>query len=336
MTTENKPNLGWVQDDRDIEARERLAAPSPTDDRIALDRLADHIADNWPDKKYGLEEICQRLHAMWPQSFMPAAEPSPTVAGLTDEQIHQLWLSTPNGETLREDVIIFARALLATTESNTSTAPVAWQRRVMDGDKPLSGWLHCEDWDVEAQREFGNEVRALGVISAPSDSAETRECTCGGGALAGSHSRTCPAFDESSIRYEPFGAAPAAMRAEGAVALTDDEIDRIHEEAAETLAESYGLHVQDARLDTRKQPTWRRAFARAILAAPAQGSDARDAARYRWLQARVFANRGSDGLAHFGFHSPKPVSNPMFGSVAQHFDEAIDAAMSREQPKGGE
>lgn len=41
------------------------------DDSIALDKLADYIADTWPDKKYGLEEICQRLHAMWPGEFIP-------------------------------------------------------------------------------------------------------------------------------------------------------------------------------------------------------------------------------------------------------------------------
>lgn len=53
------------------------AHPIPTgatgeeqDDSIALDKLADYIADNWPDKKYGLEEICQRLHAMWPGEFI--------------------------------------------------------------------------------------------------------------------------------------------------------------------------------------------------------------------------------------------------------------------------
>lgn len=40
------------------------------DDSIALDKLAHYIADNWPDKKYGLEEICQRLHAMWPGEFI--------------------------------------------------------------------------------------------------------------------------------------------------------------------------------------------------------------------------------------------------------------------------
>lgn len=41
------------------------------DDSIALDRLADYIADTWPmDKKYSLEEICQRLHVMWPGEFI--------------------------------------------------------------------------------------------------------------------------------------------------------------------------------------------------------------------------------------------------------------------------
>lgn len=45
--------------------------PTPEDDSIALDRLADYIADTWDmDKKYGLEEICQRLHAMWPGEFI--------------------------------------------------------------------------------------------------------------------------------------------------------------------------------------------------------------------------------------------------------------------------
>lgn len=42
------------------------------DDRIPLDRLADHISESWPDKKFGLDEICQRLNAMWPAEFMPS------------------------------------------------------------------------------------------------------------------------------------------------------------------------------------------------------------------------------------------------------------------------
>ncbi|NYT38918.1 hypothetical protein ERD78_18630 [Allopusillimonas soli] len=44
----------------------------PEDEKLNLDRLADYISDNWPDKKYSLEEIAQRLHATWPGAFMPA------------------------------------------------------------------------------------------------------------------------------------------------------------------------------------------------------------------------------------------------------------------------
>lgn len=52
--------------------KELATKAQPEDDSIALDRLADYIADTWPmDKKYGLEEICQRLHAMWPGEFIP-------------------------------------------------------------------------------------------------------------------------------------------------------------------------------------------------------------------------------------------------------------------------
>ncbi|CAO3886270.1 hypothetical protein [Achromobacter mucicolens] len=68
---ENEPMAIWA-------AEQRAAAPSAPgdaqdehDDSIALDRLADYIADTWPDKKYGLVEICQRLHAMWPGEFIP-------------------------------------------------------------------------------------------------------------------------------------------------------------------------------------------------------------------------------------------------------------------------
>ncbi|WP_286936175.1 hypothetical protein [Achromobacter sp. UBA4530] len=52
--------------------RAASAQDDAKDDSIALDKLADYIADNWPDKKYGLEEICQRLNATWPSAFMPA------------------------------------------------------------------------------------------------------------------------------------------------------------------------------------------------------------------------------------------------------------------------
>jgi hypothetical protein len=47
---------------------------------LSMDQLADHIADNWPDKTYDLEEICQRLLAMWPQSFF-AGHDQPALIG---------------------------------------------------------------------------------------------------------------------------------------------------------------------------------------------------------------------------------------------------------------
>lgn len=63
------------------------------DDSIELDRLADYIADTWPmDKKYGMEEICQRLHAMWPGEFMPAAkvDRSPEMQGTPVDETPKL------------------------------------------------------------------------------------------------------------------------------------------------------------------------------------------------------------------------------------------------------
>lgn len=76
----------------------RLSAPvdsqeHPEDDSIALDRLANYIADTWPmDKKYGIEEICQRLHAMWPGEFMPAAkvDRSPEMQGTPVDETPKL------------------------------------------------------------------------------------------------------------------------------------------------------------------------------------------------------------------------------------------------------
>lgn len=54
------------------------------EDSIALDKLADYIADNWPDKKYGLGEISQLLHATWPATFMPAAPGAPPATSQDD------------------------------------------------------------------------------------------------------------------------------------------------------------------------------------------------------------------------------------------------------------
>lgn len=56
----------------------------------------------------------------------------------------------------------------------------------------------------------------------------------------------------------------------------------------------------------------------------------KDAARYRWLQYRTAGLRDNEGRAYFSFPSMfglRPVSDIMRGSVAQHLDAAIDAAM---------
>ncbi|MGD1323551.1 hypothetical protein ACNHE5_01085 [Pandoraea pnomenusa] len=71
--------------------------------------------------------------------------------------------------------------------------------------------------------------------------------------------------------------------------------------------------------------------ARAALSA-----DGGEAGLYRWLRAKVYADRDRNGLAYFGLPLPEPVSNPMFGSVAQHFDEAIRAAIAANQARKGE
>ncbi|MFS2103629.1 hypothetical protein [Ralstonia sp. Ralssp135] len=56
-----------------------------------------------------------------------------------------------------------------------------------------------------------------------------------------------------------------------------------------------------------------------------------DAERYRYLQGSVCATRVAPARCEFFLQLPLPVKDPMRGSVAQHFDEAIDAA--REQEK---
>lgn len=76
--------------------------------------------------------------------------------------------------------------------------------------------------------------------------------------------------------------------------------------------------------------------AKAALAATPRAvsaGDALDAQRYRWLRARVSGHRSVNSArpATFAFPGPMaltPVADIMRGSVAQHLDAAIDAAMS--------
>lgn len=69
----------------------------------------------------------------------------------------------------------------------------------------------------------------------------------------------------------------------------------------------------------------------ATEACAAAARDRADAERYRWLQARVFADQGRRGRAYFGLPLPLPLGDPFKGSVAQHFDETIDASISNKQ-----
>lgn len=64
-------------------------------------------------------------------------------------------------------------------------------------------------------------------------------------------------------------------------------------------------------------------------AAPHQGADAlrEDAERYQYLRCRVYGVRSRAGVEEFGMPAVTPcVASIMKGSVAQHFDAAIDAA----------
>lgn len=74
--------------------------------------------------------------------------------------------------------------------------------------------------EAESERVYyGGQKEPQPVSFVPDE----RKCTCGGGALKGSHSRTCLAFDESMMTYDPFGLAsqsaePVALLAQKPVA----------------------------------------------------------------------------------------------------------------------
>jgi hypothetical protein len=60
----------------------------------------------------------------------------------------------------------------------------------------------------------------------------------------------------------------------------------------------------------------------------------RDAARYEWLRARVFGVRDKRGVEEFSVPPPRPtMATIMRGSVAQHFDAAIDGAIDAAMKK---
>ena len=60
-------------------------------------------------------------------------------------------------------------------------------------------------------------------------------------------------------------------------------------------------------------------------------ADSKDAERYRWLRRFTGAGRTTRGLQQFVLSPPQPGERDLFrGSVAQHLDSAIDAAIASE------
>lgn len=71
--------------------------------------------------------------------------------------------------------------------------------------------------------------------------------------------------------------------------------------------------------------------ATAAIEAILQSQDREDALRYRFIRSIVSASNAR-GRGSWQFHydrMPMPLNNPMKGSVAQHFDEAIDHGRRR-------
>ncbi|USY26673.1 hypothetical protein NIZ92_06455 [Alcaligenes sp. 1735tsa3] len=80
--------------------------------------------------------------------------------------------------------------------------------------------------------------------------------------------------------------------------------------------------------DTARQALDADGGKRARAALAQQDADKVDAERYRLIRAKVYASNAT-GRKSWSFHYdnlPTPLSNPMKGSVAGHFDDAIDAA----------
>jgi len=56
--------------------------------------------------------------------------------------------------------------------------------------------------------------------------------------------------------------------------------------------------------------------------------------RYKWLRNGTSGTRDARNRQSFDMPDPHPLGNIMQGSVAQHLDAAIDAAIASEQEKG--
>jgi len=193
---------------------------------------------------------------------------------------------------------------------------------------------------IEDGREWIFDPEAYKAYkAAASAQQDERKCTCGSGP-GGGHSRTCQMFDESMMRYDPFGLAAQHDEREappftghwrggngviscGTLRIFSENFDTNpadHIKAAivkwvcDTLnAAQKGQQVQGGGEDKRDAERWRKAI-RYI------------GARYTENGSEVFCvSQMLVALAGFSL---------MKGSVAEHFTKAIDAALSREQPQG--
>lgn len=61
-----------------------------------------------------------------------------------------------------------------------------------------------------------------------------------------------------------------------------------------------------------------------------------DARRYQWLRNGTMGDRHPSGRPYFLIVDPRPVGNIMQGSVAEHLDEAIDAALAKSSDEKAE
>lgn len=108
------------------------------------------------------------------------------------------------------------------------------------------------------------------------------------------------------------GGAPAA--------ITDEQIDALHERAITMNCATFGLNAQDWSTDTRTNGHWRRAFARALLAEPKDGTAAEEAmesAHLDWLNSDDWSADPSESFRAGYRAAPEPIANPVVGEIIE-------------------
>jgi hypothetical protein len=128
--------------------------------------------------------------------------------------------------------------------------------------------------------------------------------------LADAFARAC--FDTDGGAHDARSTLESALREALQVqGLTDAEIERLR-------AENPVLHdcIESLRADLAERDA---EIERLRV----------DARRYRWLRNRTRGVRDSRGRMEFDMPDPHPLGNIMQGSVAQHLDAAIDAALDQ-------